>query len=84
MSRYGTIFTGDGTVNWGNNASQLIDGRGAVTVDYQDGQINIHGQLVGGGAPPPGPLDQLLGFVKANPLLCVGGAVGLFLVARRK
>ncbi len=71
---YGTVW----------DAARSIGAGGAINVDYVDGQINIHGQLVGGDqARPVGPIDQLLEFVKLNPLLCVGGAVGLFLVLRK-
>lgn len=81
--RYGTVLNADML-----NATLpgIVDGRanqGSIGVDFVDGQINIHGQLVGGQRPPPSGIDQLVDFVKANPLLVLGGAVGLYLVARR-
>ncbi len=84
MGRYGTVLNAD-MLNAVLPATRdgLING-GSIGVDYVDGQINIHGQLVGGTPPPPpSAVDQFFDFVKANPLLAIGGAVGLYLVARR-
>ncbi len=87
MGRYGTVINAD-MLNAVLPATRdgLIN-NGSIGVDYVDGQINIHGQLVGGQPPAKTgivkALDDALAFAKDNPLLTLGGVVGLYLVARR-
>ncbi len=81
--RFGTVLNADMLNALRPAGSDGVVNGGSVGVDFVDGQINIHGQLVGGQRPAPSGLDQLVDFVKANPLLVIGGAVGLYLVAKR-
>ncbi len=63
------------------DASSLVGG-GSVRADFVDGQINIHGELVGG-TPPRSGLDQFLEFIKANPALALGGVAAIYFLAKR-
>lgn len=87
MRRFGTVLNpsmidaigitgGAGDARYVNN--------GSIGVDFVDGQINIHGQLVGGAPQPTGPLDQISMWVRENQGLAIGLAVvGGYLVLRK-
>ncbi len=79
--RYGTVWNppsdGSTNINPGMLFDQGVSANGSgVGVDFVDGHINIHGQLVGGQPPPMGPIDQISNWVKQNPVLAAVGAIG--------
>ncbi len=64
-----------------------INGGGVnISADTETGMINIHGQVTNAPAKTgiAAALDQVLGWVKMNPALALGGAAATYLVLRKR